>query len=209
MSPVPRLHVIVPDAVAAEAAFPRTALELCRRGGPSIALHLRTRELTARALHDLAGTVTAGARRHGAWCLVNERADVALTAGAHGVQLGRGALPVRTARSLMGEGSAIGASVHSAEEARRAAGAGATFLLAGTIFSTASHPGRPPAGLERIAACSGLGPPVIAIGGMEPGRVADVLRAGAHGVATLSGVWRSEDPADATERFLEALSEAA
>ena len=208
MTAGPRLHVIVPDRAAAEEGFPREAGELYRRAGPSLALHLRTRSLTARRLHELASELSRAADRAGAWCLVNGRVDVALTAGARGVQLGGGALPVPEARRLLGEEAAIGASVHGPEAARRAAEEGATFLLLGTIFSTPSHPGRAPAGLGRIEACRAAGPPLVAIGGMTPDRVAEVVAAGAHGVATLSGVWGSDAPADAVDRFLEALSEA-
>ena len=209
MTDVPRLHVIVPDPVAGRAGFAGEARELLRRAGPSLALHLRTRSLAGRRLHELASELSRAADDAGGWCLVNGRVDVALTAGARGVQLGRGALPVPEARWVLGEGAAVGASVHGREESRRAAEEGATFLLLGTIFSTPSHPERAPAGLERIRACRGVGPPLIAIGGMTPDRVPEVAGTGAHGVATLSGVWGSDAPAGAVDRFLEALSEVA
>lgn len=205
---VPALHVVVPDRVAAAPGFLRTARELRERGAGSLALHLRVRGLTARRLHELAAALADDALRHGGWCVVNERVDVALTSGAGVVQLGRGALPVRAARELLGPGGAVGASVHSRAEALRAGRNGASFLLVGTIFSTPSHPERPPAGVERIEACRAADLPLVAIGGMRPDRVGAVVAAGAHGVATLSGVWDAPSPADAVDRFLDALREA-
>lgn len=209
MTGVPRLHVVVPDRVAAGPGFRRTAGALRERGGGALALHLRLRELAARRLHELAAALTDDARRHGGWCVVNERVDVALTSGARVAQLGEGALPVRAARELLGPSGAVGASVHSAEEARRAGQEGATFLLVGTIFSTPTHPGRAPAGLERVEACRATGVPLIAIGGMRPDRVDPILSAGAHGVATVSAVWDAGDPEAALGAFLDALGEAA
>ncbi len=208
MDAVPRLHVIVPDATASEPGFRATALELRRRAGDALALHLRTREVTARRLHELASVLAADADRLGGWCVVNGRVDVALTSGARSVQLGEAALPIGAARELLGPRAPIGASVHSSAGARRAGAEGASFLLVGTIFSTPSHPDREPAGLERLEACREADLPMIAIGGMRPDRVAAVVGAGAHGVATLSGVWGAASAPDAVDRFLDALREA-
>lgn len=202
---VPRLHVIVPDAVAGRPDFTETAAGLLERGGGELALHLRLKEATGRRLHDLARELAGEARRLGGWCVVNERVDVALTAGAQGVQLGRGALPVARTRGLVGDDTMVGASVHGREEAEEAVRQGANFLLLGTIFDTPSHPGVEGAGPDRVAACRDLSAPVVAIGGMTPGRVSDVRTAGAHGVASLRGVWEAADPGAAVDAFLREL----
>lgn len=202
---VPRLHVLVSDAAAAAASFRATAAEMRERGAGRLALHLRLREASDRRLHALAAALSADAREAGGWCVVNGRPDVALTAGAQAVQLGASALPVREARGLVGEATALGASVHGPGEARRAAAGGANFLLVGTIFPSPSHPGRPGAGPARVAACRDAGAPVVAIGGVTPGRVAAVVGAGAHGVAVLSGVWSADRPVEAASRYLDAL----
>lgn len=204
-SSVPRLHVIVPDRVAAAPGFGATAGALLERGGADLALHLRLRETSARRLYELAARLAARADEAGGWCMVNGRVDVALAAGTQGVQLGSAALPPRPARAVLGPGPAVGVSTHSSPEVRRAREAGANLVLLGTIFPTASHPGRPGAGPGRVAACRDLGLPVIAIGGIGPERAGLVRRAGAHGVAALSGVWDAPRPGAAVERYLEAL----
>jgi thiamine-phosphate pyrophosphorylase len=96
----------------------------------------------------------------------------------------------------------IGRSVHSADEAARAVEEGADFLLVGNIYETASHPGRPAAGLALVRAAAALGRPVIAIGGVDAGRVREVRAAGAYGVAAISALWRAADPAAAALALL-------
>lgn len=202
---IPRLHAVVPDAVAARDGFEASAAAMWDRAGAELALHLRLREATARRLHGLARRLSERAAAAGGWCVVNGRVDVALAAGAQGVQLGSGSLPADEARRVLGPGTAVGVSAHAPPEARDAGRAGANLVLLGTIFPTPSHPDRPGAGLARVAACRDAGPPVIAIGGMTPARAAVALGAGAHGVAAVRGVWEADDPAAAAGRYLEAM----
>lgn len=202
---MPRLHAVVPDAVARRPGFGEAARRLRSAAGPELALHLRLRETDDRRLFELTRRLADDARASGGWCVVNGRVDVALAAAAQGVQLGAGALPAGEARRLLGPGAAVGISAHGPGGVRRAGRAGANLVLLGTIFPTPSHPGRPGAGLARVAACRDVGPPLIAIGGVTPARARAVLGAGAHGVAALRGIWEAEDPAEAAGRYLEAM----
>lgn len=202
---VPRLHAVVPDEVAGRPGFGAAAERLQEEAGAELALHLRLREADDRRLFELARTLADRARATGGWCVVNGRVDVALAAGAQGVQIGAGALPAGEARRLLGAGAALGVSVHGPAGARRAARAGANLVLLGTIFPTPSHPGRPGAGLARVAACRDAGPTLIAIGGITPARARAARGAGARGVAALRGIWEADDPAAAAGRYLEVL----
>ena len=96
----------------------------------------------------------------------------------------------------------IGCSVHSEREAESAVRQGADFLMVGSIFPTPSHPSRPAAGPGLIRRCVGYGVPVIAIGGIGPARVPEVMEAGAYGVAAISALWRAADPAGETIAML-------
>jgi thiamine-phosphate diphosphorylase len=128
---------------------------------------------------------------------------------ANGVQLGARSLAVSDARALLGAGARIGRSVHGVEEAVGAEADGADFALLGTIFESASHPGRAAAGPSLVSdAVAGAALPVIAIGGITPERVAAVAAAGAHGVAVLGGVWRAADPAAAAAMYADAVMSA-
>lgn len=140
--------------------------------------------------------------------LVNERVDVASAARADGVQLGEEALPVSAASSILPPGSLIGRSVHSVEGARRAVDDGADFLVVGTMFTTESHLGAEPAGpglLRDIAAMSDV--PLIGIGGITPHNVAEVMDAGASGVAVIRSVLTADDPEAAARELMAALRE--
>jgi thiamine-phosphate diphosphorylase len=172
-------------------------------GGSSLALHLRVPGAAGRALHDLAACLTELAAATKAVLIVNDRVDVALAVGADGVQLGRRSLSVADARGLVGQ-RLIGASVHDVDEARVAVEDGADFLLAGAVHPTATHPGRPAAGLGMIEAIAALGIPVIAIGGITPEHAAGLRRAGAAGMAAIRGIWDAPSPAMAVHRYIEA-----
>jgi thiamine-phosphate diphosphorylase len=135
---------------------------------------------------------------------VNDRLDVALTLDTAGVQLSVASLPVSAARRL---NSAwwIGKSVHDLAEADAAKAEGADYLLVGPVYATATHPDRTPLGLETLAQICRLGLPVIAIGGIGPGRARDVKAAGAYGAAAIRALWDAADPADASRGMLEEL----
>lgn len=202
---LPRLHLVTDDRVVAAPAFREIAAAVITAGGGDLALQLRAPGASGRALYEAAAALVPVAAASGALLLVNGRADVARAAGAGGVQLPRRGIPPEAARRVMGAAAVIGASVHSPAEAREAGGA--DFLLAGTIFRSGSHPDRPPAGTSLIRELLPIGRPVIAIGGITPDRVPEVLAAGASGVAVLAAVWDAGDPVAAVLHFLETLRE--
>lgn len=204
--PVPPLHVIAADEVLRRPDFEHAAAAMLERHGDMLALHLRGHGMDGRALFRLAAALAPVAERTGGLLVVNDRVDVALCAGAGGIQLGARSLPVAVVRTVADEARLVGYSAHAAEEAVPAERAGADWVLAGTIFETASHPGRPGAGPALVRAMADrVSVPVVAIGGITPERVAEVVVAGAAGVAVLGGVWRAGDPLDALERYRAAL----
>lgn len=168
-------------------------------------VQVREKDLPARDLYTLARRlrdVTAGR----AALFVNERVDVALAIEADGVHLGGGALPVPIVRSLVGNGRLIGRAVHSPGEALAAAEEGADCVLLGTIFQTRSHPGARTGGLDAIrAARRGVAVPLIAIGGITPENAGSVVAAGADGIAVISSILGSRDPAAAAARLVAAI----
>ena len=129
--------------------------------------------------------------------------------GLHGAHLPEGRLTVEAARRILSPGSLVGRSVHSVEGAKRAADEGADYLIAGTIFASQSHPGRPPAGIGSLReVCAAVFLPVLAIGGVTPQNLELCLEAGAVGVAVLSPVMRASDPQAAALAYRTALDEA-
>ena len=150
---LPILHAVTNDDVVLRADFEDTARQVMHAGGPRIAVHLRASTLTGRRLHDLACRLADLQNETGAWLVVNDRADVALTSGARGVQLTSRSMSAADA-ARAAPGLAIGASVHSVEDATAAARAGAMWLVAGHVFETESHAaekGRGADFIERLA----------------------------------------------------------
>jgi thiamine-phosphate diphosphorylase len=201
---VPTLHAVTSDEIVARPDFLDRARTVMQTGGVNVAVHLRTARLGGRALHELASDLAALQNATGAWLVINDRADVALTVGASGVQLtSRSMLPAdarRAAPSL-----SIGASVHSMADAAMAVEAGVHWLVAGHVVEVEPHPetdGRGIAFIERLASAHAV--PVVAIGGVRPEHVSVLRAAGAHGVAVIRGVWHARDAGAAVIEYLSA-----
>src|SRR5688500_3726772 len=120
--------------------------------------------------------------------LVNDRLDVALAAGAHGVHLRADSMTASRARGVVSAGFLIGRSVHSVAEAQRATSdGGVDYLVFGTVFPTASKPGQAAAGAEGLAAIvESTRLPVLAVGGITAATAPEVARAGAAGIAAVA-----------------------
>ncbi|WP_127485936.1 thiamine phosphate synthase [Paenibacillus ehimensis] len=138
--------------------------------------------------------------------VLNDRLDAALAARADGVQLTGGSLSPAEARAIAPHGMMLGCSVHSAAEAAEAGRQGADYALFGHVYATGSKPGLQPRGLNGLAeAVEAADVPVLAIGGIEPQLVDDVLSTGAAGIAVLSSVLLHADPPGQIAAFREAL----
>jgi thiamine-phosphate pyrophosphorylase len=170
-------------------------------GGPAVALHARARGASDALLAAGGRRIISLARPPEAAVFVSGRPDLAAALGAHGVQLGNDDLTPADARRLLPNGW-VGRSVHTPEEAAAAVDEGADFLVVGSIYETASHRGRPAAGVDLVTRAAALGRPVIAIGGITAERAVEVRDAGAYGVAAIRALWLAPDPAAATLALL-------
>ena len=198
--PLPRVHAITDAGVLSLDDLGVRAAALAA-GGSAVALHARDRTATTRILASVAERFIALARPPEAAVFVNGRPDLAAALGAHGVQLSETDLAPTDARRVFHHGW-IGRSVHSVEEATAAQAQGADYLMVGTIYQTASHPGQP-GGTPLVEACAALGLPIIAIGGVTPAQVPELIAAGAYGVAAIRALWHAADPAKAVVEFLD------
>lgn len=207
MRPLPRLHAVTDASVLTDEDFGIRAAAIAAAGAP-VALHARDRAAGGGALARAAGRLMALARPPEAAVFISGRPDLAAALSAHGVQLGPGDLAPADARRLFPAGW-IGSSVHSPAEAEAAVRAGADYLMLGNIYPTPSHPSRPGIGLDALRSVVRLGRPVIAIGGVEPARAAELEAAGAYGVAAIAALWRAHDPAAAALALLQPWLEAA
>jgi thiamine-phosphate pyrophosphorylase len=204
---LPRLHVVTDDSMLSRGGFEARAAAVIDAGGRGLVLHLRGPRTDGATLFRIASELLPRARRTGSLLFVNDRLDVALAAEADGAHVGGRSLGVKTARALLGPDAWLGASTHEAGEALAARAEGADYAFLGTIFDTPTHPDRKGMGLEGLAATAGRvqGFPLVAIGGIDPARVPEVLAAGAYGVAVVRGVWDARDPGKAVRRYLQAM----
>lgn len=169
-------------------------------------VQLRAKQATSRVLlaetRRLLAVLPASTR-----VIVNDRADVAALAGATGVHLGQGDLPVAAARALLGPEKTIGFSTHSEEQVTAAAAFPADYLAVGPIFPSSTKADAQPAiGLERLEKIRKLtGRPLVAIGGITPENTGAVLEAGADSVAVISGWLAARDISGRLEEFRRAL----
>ena len=150
-------------------------------------VQVRERDLETRDLSRLVTRCVDAVRGTRTRILVNERLDVALTAGAHGVHLRGDSLPASRARSLAPIGFLIGRSVHAVNEAVSVtAGGGLDYLLFGAVFATTSKPGQTPAGVHALADVSAaVSVPVLAVGGIAQETVAQLAGTGCAGFAAI------------------------
>lgn len=179
----------------------RDLVALCRaaEAGGATCVQIRLKEAPPARLAEAVRAVLAGV---GIPVLVNDRADVALATGAHGVHLGVDDLPPARLRPWVPGGFILGASVGDAEEAERGAAADYWGIGPWRVSPTKADAGAAigPAGFRALVARAG-GRPCLAIGGIEPADLADVRAAGGAGVAVASGIFGAVDVAAAAARF--------
>jgi len=164
-------------------------------------LQLRDKHAEAGPLLEAAAVLRAAADRHGALLAVNDRADVALAAGADVLHLGQDDLPMAWARRVLGDGVLLGRSTHGLDQFRRAVAEPWDYLAVGPVWPTATKPGRPPVGTGLLRAVAGLAPstPWFAIGGIDETNLDEVTGAGATRVVVVRAITDAPDPVAATQ----------
>jgi thiamine-phosphate pyrophosphorylase len=176
---------------------PVTELDtLLDAGVDCVQVRIRDENDSTVRLLDYVHEVVERCRAFEATVLVNGRLDIAMAAGAHGVQVSKSGLRPKEVRSVA-PGLFIASSVHSVGDAIDAAEEGADVVTFGHVFESGSHPGIPGRGLNHLrAVVDAVELPVVAIGGIGPGNVAVVKSAGAAAVAVIGSIWN----VDACER---------
>jgi thiamine-phosphate pyrophosphorylase len=183
-------------------------LDAALAGGVDV-VQIREKGLEARDELAALETARAACDRHGALLAVNDRADIARTAGADVLHLGQNDLPVPAARAIVGPGPLIGRSNNTAAAAAASAAQdGVDYFCVGPTWATPTKPGRPAAGLELVAAAAGLGTarPWFAIGGIDLTNLDRVLDAGARRVVVVRAITEADDPRAAAAAFAERLA---
>jgi thiamine-phosphate pyrophosphorylase len=158
-------------------------------------ISMREKDLSEEDQIALASTLLPIARRHGACLTVHGEAALARACGSDGVHLSAGGDPA-AAREMLGREKLIGVSLHTVTEAETIDPSIVDYAIAGPAFETASKPGYGPEigrkGLAEIARAATV--PVLAIGGLNATRAAEVLAAGPVGIAVMGSIMRAVEP---------------
>jgi thiamine-phosphate pyrophosphorylase len=197
----PRLYAILDVELARARGHDPVALaSTCFAAGVRL-LQIRSKRLESGPLLALSQEVLTAARPHGAAVIINDRADIAVLAGADGVHVGQDDLAPEDVRRVMPSG-VVGFSTHSPRQFEAALDTPATYLAVGPVFGTATKDtGYAPVGLELVRwAASRSDRPVVAIGGITAANAGAVLAAGAASVAVISDLLDG-DPAERVHRY--------
>lgn len=208
MRPDLRLNAIVDPERAGGHQLADLAAQ-CVRGGATL-IQLRNKRSETRTLVEQARAIKQALAAFAVPFVVNDRIDVAMAAGADGVHLGQGDMAVEDARRLLGSGAIIGLSVKSVEEAEAARLHLVDYVGSGGVYATSSKKQKNvpigPAGLARIiAALRRRAPdlPICGIAGIDASNAAEVIAAGADGVAVISALSLVSDPQAAARQLRE------
>ena len=180
------------------------------RGGVDI-VQLRDRSLDVAEELELLAALRDVVQEHGGLLAVNDRADVALAAGADVLHTGQRDLPVAVARGLVGDRAVLGRSTGGGEQAALAdADPEVDYFCVGPVWATPTKPGRPAVGLDAVREVAAARPatPWFAIGGVDLSTVQEVVTAGARRVVVVRAVTEAADPEAAARELRAAVTRA-
>jgi thiamine-phosphate pyrophosphorylase len=193
----PRYIYVVTDGTAGDAEFEfhrSRIVEHARAAAANGATHFQIREkrLTARYLLELGRDVVEAVEGSTLKILVNDRADVAVAAHAHGVHLTSRSISAADVRRNFGDKLLIAVSAHSVDDFLKAKAAGADLVVYGPVFDT---PGKSAVGIEKLREVCGSvdGFPVVAIGGIDTANAVDAINAGSAGIAGIRSLSSGDD----------------
>ena len=190
----------------------RSVVEVVRSAvdGGVTAVQIREKDLEAAAFLNEAAEVKKVLLDRGVPLFVNDRADIALAAGADGLHVGQTDLPAATARRLIGPEMLLGVSVSTEDEARKALADGADYVSVSPVFLTPTKPDADAAvglaGIRRIRRAVGTAP-VLAIGGIDTTNARSIVTAGSDGVSVVSAIMSADDPRTASRALRREVDE--
>ena len=217
---LPRLYAIADAECAAAAGWDVVDLVHAFLEGGARLIQLRAKALGSAAFLEACRKALDATRAAGARLVVNDRADVAVLAGASALHVGQDDLPVDELRRLFPSLTLVGLSTHTVSQLEAAVGSAAGYLAVGPVFGTRTKDtGYDAVGLDLVAraasavrAADGDGNrrrPLVAIGGITLERAAAVLAAGADSVAIISDLLSTGQPARRVQEYVHRLSESA
>jgi thiamine-phosphate pyrophosphorylase len=201
---LPTLYAIVDVEVAARAGWtPRDLARAYLSGGARL-LQVRAKALDSGPFLELTQAILEDAGQSGSRVVVNDRADIARLAGAHGVHVGQDDLSPGDVRRIVGDDTIVGLSTHSDSQIGAALAEPISYLAIGPVFSTATKAtGYERVGIEAVrqaaARAATVQLPVVAIGGITLATALQVIEAGATSVAVITDLMGTDPEARVRE----------
>jgi thiamine-phosphate pyrophosphorylase len=194
------LYAVTPDT--ADTSWLLHAVGEAIAGGARV-VQYRNKAQDRSLRREQAGGLRELCRSRGVPLIVNDDIDLVLDSRADGVHLGKDDAPVHAARAMLGRGALIGVSCYNdLERALDAERAGASYVAFGSFYPSAVKPDAIRAPIELLVrARSALRLPIVAIGGVNAGNAMQLVAAGGHAVAVISGLFSADDPRTAAQTF--------
>ncbi len=199
-----KLYVLITESICSRPWL--EAAELAIAGGADC-IQLREKDLESGELLRRAKQLVELCKTKRVLCVINDRPDIALLAGADGVHVGQGDLPAREARKLLGHNKIVGVSTHDIAHARQAVLDGADYVGVGPVFRSSTKPREILPGLDfakQVVAEIKL--PAVAIAGITLENVDQVLATGVQAIAVTAAVVGAKDITAAARAFKEKLA---
>lgn len=198
-----KLYVLLTEKLCRKAILDVAAAAVA---GGADCIQLREKDKSDEEVLELAGKVGEICRQGGVLLAMNDRADLAMLAGADVVHLGQGDVSVAQARKIVPPATVVGKSTHNINEVTAAAAQGPDYIAVGSVFASTTKTDVELAGPEMLGLARKVWQgPIIAIGGITVYNAAEAITAGADAVALCQAVIGCEDPAGATRAVREAV----
>lgn len=173
----------------------KNIVELAVRGGVTM-VQLREKECSSREFYNLAIELKQCLKPHNIPLIINDRLDIALACDAEGLHIGQSDIPYPIARKILGENKIIGLSVESIQDTLEANNLDIDYIGISPVFNTQTKTDTAPAlGLEGIRQIMAISKhPSVGIGGINRTNAADIISAGANGIAVVSAIMSAQNP---------------
>lgn len=205
-SPFPRLYAII-DATQMKGRPAELLAEMLLDAGVKL-IQYRDKQSSPREVYEVSRELARKATSRGGLLILNDRADIALAAGASGVHVGQDDLPPGLARKMLGGGKLVGFSTHTLDQLRDADQQPVDYIALGPVFTTRSkeHPD-PVVGLELLRQARKLTrKPLVAIGGITLETAPAVIDAGADSLAVIHDLMSADDPGRRATDYFKAIA---
>ena len=180
-----------------------TAKILIDSGAPII--QLRMKNSSDKEYLSVAEKISGVCRDNSALFIVNDRVDIAIISGAGGIHLGQGDIPIKSAKSILGDKFITGISVSNINEADKET---ADYIAVGPVFQTFSKDGGLPGiGMDAVKEiCSSTDKPVAAIGGISESNIGMLLDAGVSSLCVISALYKDGKISENTKKLIDAIN---